>query len=286
MKKQINILLVLITGLALASCKKEMMNYEGEDGIYFSVRSGPVGTTPSGWAWRPYTNVDFIKMPSSVKEYVANIKVTITGRVTDYDRTFRIEVNPDSTTAQAGVHYLPLASTYTIPANTVDGYIPVTLKRTVDLQTAGKRLGLRLVSNENFVLPFPEWIALPGVGESNRGNDTAWNATMHNITMSDMMVQPAIWRGSVVAATNKETGSWGAYTRKKLELMCTLFNLSYEDFGSSETMTLVLSSLITNEMTRYLTDKFNAGTPIKEDDGRLMWVGSVPWTSIIGVPYP
>ena len=50
--------------------------------------------------------------------------------------------------------------------------------------------------------------------------------------------------------------------------------------------TLVLSALITNEMTRYLTDKFNAGTPVKEDDGRLMWVGSVPWTSTIGVPYP
>jgi hypothetical protein len=286
MKRIIYCLLLPVIILLSASCKKEMMNYEGPDGIYFAVRSGPVGTIPSGWAWRPYTNVEFVKMAAGIKEYVANIKVTINGNVKDYDRAFRVEVNSDSTTAQAGVHYLPLTETYTIPANSTDGYIPVTLKRTADLQSAIKTLGLRLVANENFSLPFPEWKALPGIGESNRGNDTLWNANLHTVNISDLMVQPAIWRGSVVAATNKETGSWGAFTRKKIELMCSLFNLTYEDFGSDQTMTLVLSALITNEMTRYLTDKFNAGTPVKEDDGRLMWVGSVPWTSTIGVPYP
>jgi MFS family permease len=118
------------------------------------------------------------------------------------------------------------------------------------------------------------------------GADTAFDASLHTINISDLMVQPAVWRGSVVAATNKETGSWGAFTRKKMELMCQLFNLKYEDFSSDATMSLVLSNLITTEMTRYLINQFNAGTPVKEDDGRLMWVGSVPWTSIIGVPYP
>ncbi len=31
-------------------------------------------------------------------------------------------------------------------------------------------------------------------------------------------------------------------------------------------MTLVLTNLIATEMTRYLVNQFNAGTPVKEDD--------------------
>ncbi len=50
-------------------------------------------------------------------------------------------------------------------------------------------------------------------------------------------------------------------------------------------MTPVLVSLISNELGRYLLNQFNAGTPVLEDDGRLMFAGDVPWTSYIGVPY-
>jgi len=286
MKKIIYSLIVLAAGLALGSCKKEMMNYEGMEGIYFAVRSGPDYAAPSSWPYHSYTNIEFVKYNSSVKELTANIKVMITGAVKDYDRPFLVEINPDSTTAQAGVHFLPLPETLVIPANSVEGYIPVTLKRTADLMTQAKKIGLRLIANEHFGLAFPEWKAIPDLGTSYVGADTAFDATLHTINVSDLMVQPTIWYGQVVAGTKKETGSWGAFTRKKIELMCKLFNLKYEDFGSSQTMTLLLTQLITQEMTRYLTDQFNAGTPIKEDDGRLMWVGAVPWTSYVGVPYP
>ncbi|WP_282456759.1 hypothetical protein [Chitinophaga sedimenti] len=43
--------------------------------------------------------------------------------------------------------------------------------------------------------------------------------------------------------------------------MCQLLNLTYADFASEQTMTLVLSSLISQEMSRYLVNQFNAGTP-------------------------
>lgn len=278
-------MVLLVTGFSLASCKKEMMSYEGMEGVYFAVRSGPYYAAPSTWPYRPYTNVEFVKYAANIQELSVSIKMMITGPVKDYDRPFRVELNPDSTTAQVGVHYMPLPETGIIPANAIEGYIPVTLKRTADMLVQNKTIGLRLVANEHFGLAFPDWKALPDVGLASRGNDTAWDATLHTINVNDLMVQPAVWRGSVVAGTNKEAGSWGAFTRKKMELMCKLFNLKYEDFSTDVTMTLVLSNLITSEMTRYLVDKFNAGTPVKEDDGRLMWAGSVPWTSIVGVPY-
>lgn len=284
MKRIIYCLMLLAAVFQSASCKKEMMGYEGMEGVYFAVRSGPSYQTPSTWPYHSYTNIEFVKQ-SGIQELTVNIAVMMTGPLKDYDRPFSVEINPDSTTAIAGVHYLPLPETCIIPANATTGYIPVTLKRTPDMQQANKKIGLRLVANEHFGLAFPDWKAIPDLGVGTRGTDTAWNAALHTINVNDLMVQPAVWRGSVVAVTNRETGSWGAFTPKKMELMCQLFNLTYEDFGSDVTMTLVLSNLITSEMTRYLVDRFNAGTPVKEDDGRLMWCGSVPWISIVGVPY-
>lgn len=278
-------LLLLAFILPSASCKKEMMTYEGMEGIYFAVRSGPYWASPESWAYRPYTNVEFVRYPADIVEQDLRIKVMITGPLKDYDREFVVEINPDSTTAVENVHYLPFPRTSIVPADSLFGYIPITVKRTAEMLDKNIKLGLRLVRNKNFDLAFPDWKALPDVGQTNLGTDTAFDATLHTININDLMVQPEVWRGSVVAATNKETGLWGAFTRKKLELMCELLDISYVDFGSDETMSLVLSSVIAGELSRYLVDKFNAGTPVLEDDGRLMWAGTVPWESFIGVPY-
>ncbi|QEC44675.1 DUF4843 domain-containing protein [Pseudobacter ginsenosidimutans] len=284
MKKMIFWSVLLAIVLPFASCKKEMMEYEGMEGVYFGVRSGPTWAAPASWPFRPYTNVEFVKQPEAVQELQLSIAVNITGPVKDYDRPFKVVVNPDSTTAVAGVHYLPFGDTYNIPANAITGYIPITVKRTPEMLNKNIRLGLRLVANEHFGLSFPEWKAIPGLGETTIGNDTAFDASLHVININDLMVQPAVWRGSVQDG-NREAGVWGAFTRKKMELMCQLFDLKYEDFASEVTMTPVLVILISNELGRYLINQFNAGTPVLEDDGRLMFAGSVPWTSYIGVPY-
>lgn len=270
--------------LPFLSCKKEMMDYEGMEGVYFGVRSGPDWAAPASWPYRPYTNVEFVKQPQEVQEMVINIAVNITGPMKEYDRPFKVIVDTDSTTAVAGVDYLPFGDTYIIPANAITGSIPITVKRTPEMLNTNKKLGLKLLPNEHFGLAFPDWKAIPGLGATTLGNDTAFDASLHTININDLMVQPTVWRGSIQEG-NREAGSWGAFTRKKLELMCSLFDLTYEDFSSDATMTPVLVNLISVEMGRYLIGQFNAGTPVLEDDGRLMFAGSVPWTSYIGVPY-
>jgi hypothetical protein len=67
--------------------------------------------------------------------------------------------------------------------------------------------------------------------------------------------------------------------------MCELMDLTYTDFASSETMPGILTGLIANTCARYLIEQFDAGKPVLEDDGRLMFIGNVPWTSYLGVPY-
>jgi hypothetical protein len=281
MKRITYILLAVV--LPFASCKKEMMGYEGMEGIYFAVRYGGLVSEASA-PYRSSTNVEFVRQPAHVQEMQVYITVAITGPVKNYDRPFRVEINPDSTTAEEGVHYEPIGTSFVIPANAIQSVIPVTVKRTPDMLNENKKIGLRLLPNEHFELAFTKWKAVPDLASNNLGADTAFDASMHSINVNDMMVEPEVWYGSVTA-TQQETGLWGAFTRKKMELMCELFNLTYEDFSSETTMPLVLSTLISTELSRYLIEQFNNGTPVLEEDGRLMWCGSVPWTSIIGVPY-
>ena len=42
---------------------------------------------------------------------------------------------------------------------------------------------------------------------------------------------------------------------------------------------------IVSTMSIYLTNALNAGNPILEDDGRLMWFMNCGWESYPGVPY-
>jgi hypothetical protein len=174
-----------------------------------------------------------------------------------------------------------------VPANALVAYVPLEIKRAPDLAVTSKKIGLRLVANEDFGVAFPKWKAIPDLANGLLSPaDTAFDNSLHTVIIHDFIVQPAVWRGSINATTNRDAGSWGGFTRKKIELMYKLFNLTYDDFGSEKTMTGILVTLITQEMARYLIEQFNAGTPVKEDDGRLMFVGNVPWTSTVGVPYP
>jgi hypothetical protein len=279
MKRSIYISLL---ALLLASCKKDMMEYEGMEGIYFAVQNQNAVSNKT--VYRSSSYIEFVKQPDDVHEMQALIKVAITGAVKDHDRAFRVAINADSTTAVAGVHYVPIGETFMIPAHAVEGYIPITVKRTPDMQTTNIKIGLRLVANENFGLAFPKWVAIPELNTTSLGGDSAFDASLHTINVNDLMVQPTVWPGSIAIGL-KETGLWGAFTRKKIELMFQMFDLEYIDFSSTTTMPSVLQTLISLEMGRYLKNQFNAGTPVLEDDGRLMWCGDVPWTSIIGVPY-
>ncbi len=67
--------------------------------------------------------------------------------------------------------------------------------------------------------------------------------------------------------------------------MCQIMHLTYADFSSTATMPTVLSTLLASECAKYLIAQYNAGTPVLEDDGRLMFIGNVPWTSYVGVPW-
>lgn len=268
--------------LPLISCEKEMMNYKGIEGIYFAVQYGPSYGNERTWAYQPASDIEFVKLAENETTYL--VKVMVTGAVKDYDRKFKVEINPDSTTAVLGVHYKALPEGLIIPAHATSATVPVTLKRAADLEKETKKVGLRLVANENFGLSFPEWDAIPSYSTSSGPITKKFDASLHTIRVNDFMVKPAIWIGSIQEG-NREAGFWGVFSRKKIELICKVMDLTYADFGSTTTMPSVRSGLVATECSRYLIERFNAGDPVLEDDGRLMFFSYVPWTSYIGVPW-
>ncbi|MBL1407179.1 DUF4843 domain-containing protein [Sphingobacterium faecale] len=281
MKKILIYMLFFYFAIQLGGCEKEIMSYEGKEGVYFSVRHNGTSThLESIWPYQPYSDVDFVRIGQDDVEFA--VKVMITGPVKNYDRTFHLTINPDSTTAIAGQHYEPVQKEWTIVSGAIDTWVKVRLKRTPDLEEKPVTLGLRLLSTKDFDLSFPEWDAIP---EYNAGQVVPeFDASQHTLRINDIMIQPAVWSGSLQPG-NKESGLFGIFSRKKMEFLTEALGLKYEDFSSLETMPMARQMLVSNDATAALIKRYNDKNPVLEDDGRLMWMGSVPWTSYVGVPW-
>ena len=279
MKRILTYLVCLHLLLFFTGCEKEIMGYKGREGVYFAARNGSK-FLPNLWPYLPFSDVDFATLAEEEVDFP--VKVMITGPVKDYDRTFRVEVNPDSTTALAGEHYAPVKELWTIPAGAISTDVMVRVKRTPDLQETVKNIGLRLVATEDFSLSFPEWDAIP---EYTAGTVVPeFDASLHTLKLNDFMVTPAVWSGSIQAG-NRESGLMGVFSRRKMDFLSEKLGLAYEDFASADTMPMARMLLIASDATAILIKLKDAGTPVLESDGRLMFIGSVPWTSYIGVPY-
>ncbi|WP_176141032.1 DUF4843 domain-containing protein [Sphingobacterium nematocida] len=269
----------LIIPVLFISCEKDLITYEGTEGIYFGVQWGPEHGDSTVWAYQHYTSVEFINILGD--EQTVKLRVMATGRVKDYDREFSIKVNKDSTDAVVDVDFDKLESSYMIPAGSLFVDIPVTVKRTEALQSQTKTLGVNLVPNEHFTLAIPTWY--PVSPHWATSGDRIFNATYHQVLISDFITRPAIWFGQ--ANNGVEAGLLGVFTEKKFRLICAINNLVYNDFANATSMPTARVNVINQVMKTYLQTEYDAGRPVLEADGRLMWVMNVSWTSTVGVPY-
>lgn len=270
----------LLVLAAIFGCKKEERLYEGEEGVYFAIQFGPPWGNESVWANQQISPVEFINIVGM--EDTVQLKVMTTGRVKDYDRYFGVEVVADTTTALEGINFEPLEKQYMIKAGEHYTYLPVVLKRADNIQSEAKELVLRIVPTKDFTIGIPVWKSLKGQWQSDvmKGD---FKADYHKLVISDFVSKPSEWIGR--DNDGVEAGSWGVFTAKKFRLIAEEFGLVYQDFMSPTTMPGVKKENIREYMVRYLRTLYDKGTPVLEDDGRLMWFSGVPWTSRIGVPW-
>ncbi len=271
---------VAIPALLLSSCTKEIMSYQGPESVYFAVQNGDSWGSLSSWPYVPFTNVEFVK--TTADEVTVNIKIRATGESKTYDRTVDVHVVADSSNAVEGVHYT-LPQSVVLEAGKTETLLPVVLKRTSEMRTTTIKLQVQLVENQYFSLIFKSWDSPVELttGTIYEGFD----ASRHNIICTDLIVKPSNWIGSYDATTKKEKSAFGEFSSKKFLLIQSVMGYTYQDFMSSETMTIGVQYAISRYMSNYLVGKYKAHQPVLEDDGRLMWFEYCPWSSFIGVPW-
>ncbi|MDR2282123.1 MAG: DUF4843 domain-containing protein, partial [Sphingobacterium sp.] len=231
MKKLLFKLLALVVVLCSVACQKDLLTYAGKEGVYFGVQWGPAHGDSTVWAYQHYTAIEFVKMPD-VNAKTITLRVMVTGEAKDYDRGFGVRVNVDSSDVVEGVDFEKLQDSYIVPAGKLYVDVPLTLKRTVALQTTTKVLGINLVPSEDLALSIPTWY--PIKPHWSTSGDPIFDATYHRVELSDFPIRPDTWMG--LANNGVEAGYLGLFTTKKFNLICELMDLSYEDFESTETM--------------------------------------------------
>ncbi|WP_133159326.1 DUF4843 domain-containing protein [Solitalea longa] len=242
MKKIINTIAVLMLPLVFASCEKELMTYDSESSIYFSDAVKDLGNTNSS-----DITFTFAKGQDSIKSII----VGVTGTAVNWDREYKVSVNPGST-AKAGVHFDALPEKLVIKKNALRDTIKLRIKRTPDMLTNNFSIVLDLNPNENFNT---------NLMEKTQGPNKI-SCLQYSVTVSDQIKKPQYWIEFFL----------GNFTRKKMFKMVEVLNVSPEIF-TKPTMSPTEMSLYTRVMNRYFLEQKAAGNTILEDDNTEMTMG-------------
>ena len=283
--KKIVLFALMVMGCILTSCEKEMISYEGVEGVYFEARYGAtVAAVADPWPYYSYSMLDFIRIPDDL--YAFQVKVMATGVAKSYDRTVNVTLDTDATTAMAGQDFDPVPATVTIKAGELYTYLPVSLHRPpFDVAFI---VGVKLLPSTDFDLIFelfdqPANLLNSPYGLSGLPIEKQFNATKHQVRVSHVVVRPSRWNGSLIS--NEERFTLGEYSNKKLITIMEVLHVPYSDFMDATIMTNARMAEIAAQFSQYLVAQYRNHTPVLEEDGRLMWVRGVPWTTFFGSPW-
>ena len=246
--------------LLLCGCEKEMIYFQGEDSLYFDVRS-QLG------AHEFFTAIPFGATQENSLEIECNVMTT--GYPKEYDREFKVIVNTDSTTAVSERDYAPLNESYVIKAGETSTTINITLQRSQAMYNDTLLLQLQLLPNDHFKTLFTNFEDNPGNFLPNDNVLFAYNhdASIHNIFIYDVVTQPKGWW----------KGLWGEFSAKKWRLMMEITDTKIEDYSDILiAMPMMRAQAIDEKFGKHLLEMAkNKETVILEEDGTMMYTKSV-----------
>ncbi len=252
----------------LHACQTNLMDYEGEAGVYFAVQH----PWPSGagdtitWEMSPISNISFFLQEK--KDSTIDIRVQLLGNPVAHDRYFKVTVVDTGTTAKVGHDYDPVEEIHTLPANAHYADMKIKLYKQADLSGLSRSLMLRLEETTDFRLPFGTWYPWPTQHKWSPAIgalDEDISAIEHTILISDVVQQPKGWWAGLL----------GTFTVKKFNMMCEMFDLTVQDFSSKTVMTSTRAKAYGQRFDAYLEAQRKAGNEILEDDGTPMKMGTV-----------
>lgn len=273
MRRNISRIIALFCGLALwAGCEEELMDYEGKDGLYFDVRRYPPHIDVSLWPHQYYSEVDYGNLLED--DVRMSLKIMASGNVKDYDRTFKVIANADSTTAVAGRDYDDLTEDCVIKAGENSTTVSFLVHRTPEMKNDTLQLQLKILENEWFTLPYKSFSDGPAISylpDANIAFSYNRDASIHNIFMYDVLTRPNRWIGN----DENGLGLWGRFSAKKYLLIMELTGTTFEDFQTEETMPYARQQSIGELMSRHVLEKAAAGDPVLDEDGTMMYFMAV-----------
>lgn len=169
--QNIKLAVLLLFVIGLTSCEKDIAAYNDEARVYFFERNTDLSQTRIS-----YKSFTFLLLPLDVTRDTFLVRVKIMGDKSTSDRVVRGRAITTGTTAQEGTHYQFIDGV--VPADSIYGYIPVVLLRTVDIRDTSVSLNLGIAATKDFQ---------PGVGEDSS----------IVLNWSDNVVKPSNWDGII-----------------------------------------------------------------------------------------
>lgn len=223
--------IVLAVLVIASSCKKDkIMLYEGDTYLQFTRHVEDSST------------FSFLALPDD-DEAVDPISVELVGKPETRDRTYKISVIPEESTASAANYTLP--PTFTFRAGRTIDTAWITLKKTPEIAVAPLRLVLRLEPTDDFK-----------VGQT----DYAFAI----LYISNVIARPDWWNSTV------EGRFLGDYSDKKYELFIEVTGRSEIDGSNLEEV-----RLYTMMLKNYLLREKDAGRTVYEENGEEMTVALI-----------
>lgn len=266
MKRLARYLLICSVFFTVSSCEADLMDYEGDSGVYFAVQYPWISGAGDSLRWEfcPVSDVSFFlqeKQDSTIK-----IRVQILGDAVGYDRYFKVVVVDTGTTAVLNHDYDVIDENQKIAANTHYTDMRIKLYKQSDLSGTRRSIMLRLEETPDFKLPFDTWYPWPGLYDwsPSVGSDVEdISAIEHTIYISDVIKQPEGWFAGLL----------GTFTVKKFNMMCDMFDLTINDFTKAN-MNSNRAQAFGQRFDAYLKAQKDAGNEILEDDGTPMKMGN------------
>jgi len=253
MKKIKYLSAVLLVVSSFLSCKKESIpTYSGNTSVYFTTN---------------YRNnidsamVTFSYSLSSVKDSVFSIPVSVQGMVANADRAIKVVVL-DSSTAKAGVHYELLPQTFMIRKGKLLDTLKIKLLRTTDIQNTAVSIILQLQPNDYFNTDMQSLV-------TNSVTGSSFSFVKYRLMVNDILSKPKYWSVS----------NMGNFSRKKVYLTAAVLNLQLKDMfdillNNTNSLSTPSQSYWGRSMQIYLNQQKAAGTPVYDEDGSLMVMGT------------
>ena len=268
--KILSMLALVLSVLALSSCEKDLMDYEGKDCLYFDVRRGATWIEPELWAHYNYSEVTFGNVLSN--DTTIAVKISATGQTKDFDRSFQVIVTKDSTDLEEGTEYEPLKPEYVIKAGQTHTFVDVTFHRTARMTNDTLRFQLQIVPNEYFQTMFDNYKDYPGPYEESQPKVEVkknHDARFHTMFVDDVLIQPEGWMGS-----DAGSGLFGKFSDVKYRFMMQVSGTTIFDY-TREKMTQARATAVGQQVAEELVRRARAKDPVIDKDGTMMWVMAV-----------